>query len=129
MYLLTIKDAEDNLVYQNEFKDANYQQVYSYAHKILGTFGFGATYDITQTSLEFDKDQFLIDNSEGIVEVDAQVLRGILIEKLKTERELKVLKEKFEKLEASRAYLQNIVFNIQLKAHRFVDLSAYSVTE
>jgi len=127
MYLLIIKDAEDNLVYQNEFRDCSYHEVYRYAHKILGTFGFGATYDIAQTS--FDKDQFLIDNSEGIVEVDAQVLRNILIDKLKTERELKVLKEKFEKLEASRAYLQNIVFNIQLKAHRFIDLSAYSVTE
>ena len=78
---------------------------------------------------ELPTDQFLIDNSEGIVEVDAQILRNILIYKLKVERELKVLKEKFEKLEKSRNYLQNIVFNIQLKAHRFIDLSAYSVTE
>ena len=88
---------------------------------------FSKPYGETQNILE--DDQFLIDNSEGIVEVDAQVLRSIIIEKLKAERELKVLKEKFEKLEASRAYLQNIVFNIQLKANRFVDLSAYSVTE
>jgi hypothetical protein len=127
MYILEIRDFESTLRYQNEFSDCSYQEVVTYTHKIIGTFGVGATYTITQTS--FDNNQFLIDNSEGTVEVDAQVLRGILIEKLKVERELKVLKEKFEKLEASREYLQNVVFNIQLKAHRFIDLSVYSITE
>lgn len=85
------------------------------------------TYKIfTQSILE--DDQFLIDNSEGVVEVEAQILRNVLVQKLKTERELKKLKEDFAKLAETLKYHQEAEFRQKcLQARKkFVDISRYA---
>lgn len=72
-------------------------------------------------------DQFLIDNSEGIVEVDTQKLRSFIIQKIKTERELKVTQGKLEKLqEEVKALRENEVsLKCSIAKKMFVDLTKY----
>lgn len=75
-----------------------------------------------------EDDQFLVDNEEGVVEVDKQDLRKVLVEKLKTERELKVALETIEKLKATLKSKEVAELVLKISKAR-VDLKKYIVTE
>lgn len=86
---------------------------------------FSKPYGETRDVLE--DDQFLIDNSEGIVEVDAQKLRSLIIQKIKSERELKVTQSKLEKLQEEVKTLREneVALKCSIAKRTFVDLTKY----
>lgn len=126
MLKLQLFNGNGEEVYCNTFSES-IEVVEAHAKKILPYYLHGTTAYISIVS-PLEDDQFLIDNSEGMVEVDAQILRKVLVQKLKTERELKKLKEDFEKLQENLRISKDTEFRLTcLEARKkFVDISRYT---